>query len=138
MTEQLVRGFENGTAASAPQQGEPTLAPLLKKEDGLIRWTDHTAADISHLIRGTFEWPGAFSYFRGKAVKIRQAEPRAGDGPEPGRIVDFKRGEGLLVQCRSGRLLIRRLQPEGKKDMPADDFWNGVRPTPEDRFTSGG
>jgi methionyl-tRNA formyltransferase len=70
--------------------------------------------------------------YRGKTVKIRAAAPRPGDGT-PGTL-SLEKGEGLVVQCRIGRLLVRRLQPEGKKDMDAADFWNGVRPQPGDKF----
>ncbi len=134
LTEELFRGLEAGNFTAQPQQGEPTFAPLLKKEDGLIRWEEKTAEQIACIVRGTYEWPGAFTRFRGKTVKIRSAVALSGGEGVPGTLISLERGEGLLVQCRSGRLKVRRLQPEGKREMSADDFWNGFRPSPGERF----
>lgn len=135
LTEELVRRIEGKTLAGRPQEGEPSFAPLLKKEDGLLRWGEKTAAELDGLVRGTREWPGAFTLYKGKSMKVRLASPAEGGAGAPGGFV-LERGEGLLVQCRTGRLLVRRLQPEGKKEMSADDFWNGFRPAAGDRFES--
>lgn len=135
LTETLVRQIEGNTLAGRPQEGAVSLAPLLKKEDGLLRWAEKSAAALDALVRGTHEWPGAFTSYRGKAVKVRQASPIDGGKGAPGALA-FERGEGLLVQCREGRLRVKRLQPEGKKEMSADDFWNGFRPAADDRFES--
>jgi methionyl-tRNA formyltransferase len=131
MMEELLKGpFE-----PRPQAGEPTLAPLLKKEDGLLKWGEKSSHELSDLVRGTSQWPGAFTYYQGKSVKVRRASPLEGGAGRPGALA-LERGKGVLVQCRSGRLLVERLQPEGKKEMSAEDFWNGFRPAPGDGFES--
>lgn len=61
-----------------------SFAPKLKKEDGLICW-DKPAGDIRNLIRGCVTWPGAFSYYRGKLVKIYKAGVTRTQGYLPGR-----------------------------------------------------
>ena len=53
-------------------EGKASFAPRLKKEDGLIPW-DKSAQDIYNLIRGCFGWPGAFTYYQGKLLKIYKA-----------------------------------------------------------------
>jgi methionyl-tRNA formyltransferase len=132
LLEELVRGIEGGSFETRPQTGEPSLAPSLKKEDGRIRWAEQSAEEVSRRARGTSEWPGAFGTFRGRTVKIRRAEAREGSGV-PG-AASAEKGEGLLIQCRSGRLLVRRLQPEGKKEMSGEEFWNGARPAAGEKF----
>jgi methionyl-tRNA formyltransferase len=132
LLEELVRKMEKGGLESRPQEGESSAAPSLKKEDGRIRWADMDAGEADRRIRGTSEWPGSFGTFRGRTVKIHRAERCEGEG-EPGSL-SLEKGEGVLVQCRSGRLMIRRLQPEGKKEMSAEEFLNGARPTPGERF----
>ena len=136
LAEELLRKMEAGPLSAQSQSGEPTFAPLLKKEDGLIRWEEKSAEAVANLVRGTYEWPGAFTPFRGKTVKIRSAVALSGGEGLPGTLVSLERGEGLLVQCRSGRLKVRRLQPEGKREMSADDFWNGFHPAPGEKFDS--
>jgi methionyl-tRNA formyltransferase len=119
--------FESGEWTPAPQTGEPTLAPSLKKEEGLLRWDRLSAREALNVIRGTYEWPQAFTYMKGRLLKIRRAEVRhAGDGL-PGEIVGVERGKGFLIKCREGSLLALRVQPEGKKEMDAWGYWNGAR-----------
>ncbi len=130
----LVRRIDGLTPR--PQEGTPSSAPLLKKEDGRLRWDVFSAEEAANRVRGTFEWPGAFTLYKGKTVKVRAAVPRPGDGGMPGNLLGLEEKDGLLVQCRTGRLLVRRLQPEGKREMDAVDFWNGFRPQPGDRFES--
>lgn len=132
LVEKLVRRIENGLPEARPQTGDPSLAPSLKKEDGRIRWPEQTAEEAARRVSGTSEWPGAFGLFRGRTVKIRRAEVREGSGV-PG-AASVEKGEGLLIQCRSGRLLARRLQPEGKKEMSGEEFWNGARPAAGEKF----
>lgn len=59
-----------GTIKRIPQNdSEATYAPMLKKEMGLIDW-DRSSIDIHNLIRGTNPWPGAFTCYKGKHIKI--------------------------------------------------------------------
>jgi methionyl-tRNA formyltransferase len=117
-----------------PQSGEPSQAPLLKKEDGLVRWGERTAEEVANLVRGTYEWPGAFSRTRGQAVKFRAGAAAPWNGGRPGEVVSVEKGKGFLVKCREGAYLALRVQPEGKKEMGAADFSNGVRMQPGDLF----
>ncbi len=65
--------IENNNYNFTPQdEGRVTLAPKIKKEDGLIKW-DKPAQDIYNLIRGCLSWPGAFTYSKGKLLKILKA-----------------------------------------------------------------
>ena len=64
--------IESGKISPVPQDpGKATLAPLLKKEDGLINW-GLTAAAIHDRVRGLTPWPGAFSFLDGAMVKVRK------------------------------------------------------------------
>lgn len=134
LLEELLVRLEAGPFEPAPQQGEPSLAPILAKEDGRIRWDRQTAQEAANLVRGTYEWPGAYGRLRGQLIKIRAAEALPRDGGAPGEILGMEPGRGLLVQCRSGVLAALRVQPEGKKEMDAASFWNGARLKAGDRF----
>lgn len=99
-----------------------TLAPKLKKKDGLINWK-HSALDIHNQIRGLQPWPGAFTYLDGKLLKVLVSE--AFDGQKrikEGEVLRVDEKKGILVQTNRGHLLIVELQLEGKKRMPATEF----------------
>lgn len=134
LLDEFLRRLEEGPWAPTPQVGEATAAPSLTKEDGRIVWGKKTAEEIVHLIRGTYEWPGAYGVLKGQRVKIRNAE-RSLDGPGvPGEITAVEKGQGFLVKCQSDTLRVLRVQPEGKKEMDAPSFWNGARLAVGDRF----
>ncbi|MBN1445845.1 MAG: methionyl-tRNA formyltransferase [Candidatus Omnitrophica bacterium] len=123
-------------AAPSPQEGTPTYARKLTKEDGLIRW-NKTAAEIYNLIRGTKEWPGAYTYINGKYLKIFHAEPgtECGTCGEPGEIANTGK-DFICVACGGDTFLkIMEVQIEGKKRMPVREFLKGHKIITGDSFS---
>ena len=115
-----------GRAAIAPQKQDDTqasLAPILKKEDGAIRWTEPAKA-IHNLVRGLLPWPGAYTRFRGQLLHVwraRMAPDRT--ALPPGHIIT---GPGFRVASGDGTVLdILEVQLEGRKRMSAEAFANG-------------
>jgi methionyl-tRNA formyltransferase len=113
-----------------------TFAPKLKKEDGLIRW-DRPAEEIHNLIRGCLGWPGAFTHYKGKVLKICDAADTSLSGYDgmgkPGQIVEVSKGS-IIVATGKGELMIKELQPEGKRIMKAAEFLAGHKISVSDRF----
>lgn len=103
------------------------FAPKLKKNDGRINWLQ-TSRQIYNLIRGCFDWPGAFTYYKGKLLKIYKAKvsPQASRpaGAQPGEILQVSK-EGITVSAGEGGLSIEELQIEGKRRMRIDEFIAG-------------
>jgi methionyl-tRNA formyltransferase len=133
---ETLRGLEDKTVAPIPQDhAKATLAPILKKEDGLADFT-RTATEIHNRLRGFQPWPGAYTQFRGKVLKIIGAKPE--DTPSnlsPGelRVGDEK----LFVGCAQRTVLqLLQVQPEGKKIMAAREFINGYHPAAGERLSS--
>jgi len=126
-------GLQGGTITPTPQDNtRATLAPILKREDGLIDFS-HTATDAWNRLRGFQPWPGAFTKFRGKMLHIHAAIP----APEEAVVAPahFTIEERLLLGFAHGTALeVRELQPEGKKRMSAQDFVNGYRPRSEEKL----
>ena len=115
-------------------ESEATYAPILKKEDGRVRWSSR-ADEIYNRLRGFTPWPGAFSAFRENVVAFLKVRPVTGSSLTPGEITVENRR--LLVGCRGGTLLeILELQPSGKKPMPAEAFINGYQPRSGESFAS--
>jgi len=120
--------ISEGTYNLTPQdETKASLAPKLKKEDGLIDWSK-AAYKISHLIRGCLSWPGAFTYYNAKLLKIYQARviqlSETAVRRAPGKILKISR-EGIVVATAQDDLLIEQLQIEGKKIMKAEEFIAG-------------
>jgi methionyl-tRNA formyltransferase len=130
MTETLPK-LERGEIAPQKQDdARATLAPILKKEDGLLDFR-RTARENLDRLRGFQPWPGVYTMFRGKklTVHVARAQEQAGTAQGQGEIRTG--GESVLVGCGYGSALeLIEVQLEGKKRMSAHDFVNGYRPQP--------
>lgn len=110
-----------------------TLAPMMKREDGLINW-ELAAQEIANRVRGLQPFPGSFSYYKGQKITIWKAEQisnlefQVSDSRSQGEVIEAK-GDNLFVQCGNETVLkIAEIQPEGKRRMPVRDFVNGIQP----------
>jgi methionyl-tRNA formyltransferase len=131
---ETLHGLEQGSIVPQPQDNSrATLAPILKKEDGLVDFS-RRATEVHNRLRGFQPWPGAYTGFRGKNLKVvaaRPAEQGAAISPAELRVL----GEKLLVGCGGGTTLeLIQVQPEGKKAISARDFVSGYRPTAGERL----
>lgn len=124
---EVVATIADGTARSVPQDGEPTVAPKLTLEDGLLDWAAPLDSVFARF-RGVTPEPGAHTSVDGLRLKILEAVP-GGDGVElePGEIVATK--SALLIGTGSAPLAVTRVQPAGKGSMNAVDWWRGQRDT---------
>ena len=132
--------IERGEITPVRQNEEETCyAKRLDKSMGRIDW-QLDAKKLDCLIRGLLSWPGAYTRFRGRNLKIweevvtSEAE-LAAEGLElqedvvhavPGTVVGVKK-EAFYVRTGEGILKILAVQPEGKKRMPVKDFLLGYQ-----------
>ncbi len=119
-----------------PQEQEEsrvTFAPLLKKEDGLIDWTQ-PAMMIERRVRGFNPWPGAYSHIGGKLLKIHRAKLVTADiAGSPGEVMRADT-DGLWVATSSGFLGLEEVQLENRKRLSGVEFLRGARIKPGDRL----
>src|SRR6201993_1131943 len=129
---QTLRGLEARTLHPRPQDNtQASLAPILKKEDGLIDFS-RSATDIINRIRAFQPWPGAYTKFRGKNLQILKAKPATDVLPVGEMHVVSNR---LLVGCGNKTSLeLLEIQLEGKKRSSAQDFVRGYRPNPNENL----
>lgn len=122
-----------GRLPAQPQDdSQATYAPLIKKEAGQINW-QQTAVELDRLIRAMTPWPGAFTTWQGKMLKVLKATPIEGTQGNSGNSGELKRGNGEpgevlaggLVRTGNGRLQLLEVQLEGKKPTPIADFLRG-------------
>jgi methionyl-tRNA formyltransferase len=135
---ETLEGLERGTISPQPQDAaSATLAPMLKKEDGVIDWS-FPSEQISRLVRGLRPWPRAATTFRGKrleiwmAVSAPAAPARTNQQAQAARCGTIQAAEGKLLVASGGgsELEVIELQLEGRKRLSARDFLNGVRLRP--------
>lgn len=129
---ETLRGLQAGTIHPEPQdQSQASLAPILKKEDGLVDFS-RSATEILNRMRGFQPWPGAYTKFRGKNLQILKARVGAEALPPADLRVLADR---LFVGCSLDTSLeLLELQLEGKKPTSASDFIHGYRPKPGEKL----
>ena len=126
---ETLRTYEN-IVPQAQNDLDASLAPIMKKEDGLISWM-LGADEIARRVRGFQPFPTTFTYFEDKKLTLWKAEKieRQSSGGI-GELVEAK-GDELLVTCGGGSIVkIDELQLEGKRRMTTRDFLNGVKLKP--------
>ena len=115
---------EEGVLTNTPQDNaQSTYAPLLKKEDGKIDWTQ-TASQIDQQIRALNPWPGTYTEMGSERLKIQSAVPIGAISVDekPGTIINKK---GYIACGDKSVLQIKTLQPAGKKPMDFSSALNG-------------
>ena len=111
---------------SEQNEEEATYCRIIKKEEGLVRWTEETASEIERKFRAFIPWPGIFTFFslsekheNKRRIQLTKVEV-VNESFEPGKIFPE-----LTVGTRAGGLRILRLKQEGKQEMDADSFLRG-------------
>jgi methionyl-tRNA formyltransferase len=121
---ETLEGIETGSIQPRKQDDAlATLAPILRKEDGLIDW-EQPAREIVNRVRGFVPWPGAHTLLGGRGLQIWKARTA---GPGAGKSGEVSAdGRRLLVNC-GDRMSVELLevQMEGRRRMAADAFLNG-------------
>ena len=108
----------------AQDDSQASLAPMLVKEDGEIDWSEE-AKKICCRMRGLDPWPGAFTLWKGKRLKLFGCQPLSiARQAEPGMVIAVNEG-GLQVASGKGAVLIKTLQLEGRRSLPVADFLRG-------------
>ena len=112
-----------------------TFARKMNKEDGEIDWSDK-GEKVYNLIRGTIPYPGAFTFYKGRKLKITRArflddyqgEADTGSGsPKPGRVIKTEKDAILISTGDKGVIKILRLIPAGSRELTAEQFVNGYK-----------
>ena len=125
-----LRDIVEGTARFVPQEHDKaTVVPILKKGDGRIDWS-LSAESIRNRIRGLDPWPGAFTFWRGKRLRLWEAEAKdAGSAGKLGEVLSVD-DEGVTVRAGEGTLRLKSVQLEGGRRMRVEEFLRGHKMAP--------
>ncbi len=118
----IPKWLKNKINPEKQDEKKATYTKIIRKNDGRIDWS-MTAEEIERQIRAFKPWPGSFTFFKksGKILKVKiiEAEISKKDIPQK-----------YSIKCKKDYLIIKKLQPEGKKEMIAEDFIRGYgKPT---------
>jgi methionyl-tRNA formyltransferase len=124
----LPRWFKGELNPQPQNDGDATYSKLLTKEDGEIDWR-LSATEIWHRVRAFQPWPGCYTWWRGRRLKVIEAAPIPGKHEAGiGHVVSPKSDENAIaVQTGDGLLELRQVQLEGKRPMKGVEFSRGQR-----------
>ena len=126
---ETLRQLKAGTLRPQPQDPSlATMAPLLKKEDGLIDWT-LPARDIANRVRGLSPWPGAYTYVNGERwILWRVAVSEESQGAVAGTVTQVTK-DRIDVATGGGTIQIVEIQPSNSRRMTMAQYLAGHRLT---------
>jgi methionyl-tRNA formyltransferase len=117
--------YLSGEIPSLPQDDSlATYAPMLKKSDGKLDF-EQSAEQLARQIRAYHPWPGSFTHWKDKPLKIHKATAVPGMKDDPGSTTIHNALPAIYTA--DGILVLEELQPAGKKRMDGATFLNGAR-----------
>jgi methionyl-tRNA formyltransferase len=120
-----LHGYASDRIIPIPQDHrKATYAPLLKKQDGHIRW-QKPADELAAFIRGMTPWPGAFTFHNKNRLKILKAASLQENSTEPAGTILKTFPDELCVATTKGALSILEIQGPSGKRLPIADFLRG-------------
>ncbi|HHW66766.1 MAG: methionyl-tRNA formyltransferase [Epulopiscium sp.] len=121
--DELIRG---NIKREKQDENEATYAPMLKKENGLIDWSQ-PSYKIVNLIRGLSPWPSAYTFYKDQMIKIWKAEvyDKIYEFNAIGEIVEVIKNKGLIVKTGDSSLLITEIQAPNGKRMTVEEYLRG-------------
>ena len=130
----LLKEIKNGKIKRIPQEKQlATYTKKMSKEDGEIIWSNK-GEKIYNLIRGTTPYPGAFTYYKGKKLKITMArflynyqDELKLDFATAGEVVKIEKDGIFISTGDKGIIRILKVVPSGAKEMSAQQFVNGYK-----------
>jgi methionyl-tRNA formyltransferase len=124
---ETLRQLKAGTLRPQPQDHSlATMAPLLKKEDGLIDWT-LPAKDIANRVRGLSPWPGAYTSVNGERWILWRVSATDGSPSKIAGTITRVTKDNLEVATGGGILLIYEIQPSNSRRMTIGQYLSGHR-----------
>ncbi len=125
LIEETLLGLFNHTIKPEKQCEEGVcMANKLNKEETEINF-ERPANEIHNLVRGIYKSPSAYFKHNGKIIKVMKTCVCEGKGT-PGEFVEVTK-EGIKVACGKNCIMLIKVKPEGKGEMPARDWYNGLK-----------
>jgi len=135
---ETIEGLEQGTLTPREQDdSQATYAAKIDKEEEKIKW-HFGAVEITNLVRALNPSPGAYTFFRGKRLKLWKVKQLAVGSwqlavvNQPGIVISAEKE--LIVGTGTKPLVLEEVQPEGRKKMTGQEFIRGYRVRADERL----
>ena len=130
----LLKEIKNGNIKRIPQEKRSaTYTKKMSKEDGEIIW-GNKGERVYNLIRGTTPYPGAFTHYKNRKLKVTMARFLYNyqneiklDSATAGEVVKIEKDAILISTADKGIIKILKVIPSGAKEMSAQQFVNGYK-----------
>jgi methionyl-tRNA formyltransferase len=126
-----IRGLIGGSLNEKPQMiadpGSLKAAPKIFTEDCEINWQSPVTT-IHNQIRGLSPFPGAFTSFNGKTIKIFRSRAEQNNQHKNSGEMETDGKDWIRYSAVDGFIYVEEMQLEGKKRMKTTDFLRGYRP----------
>lgn len=124
MNDFIEKILKNEVTYTPQDESKVSFAPTLKKEDGHLKFSEQTVAQIMNRIRALDPWPGTYCFLNGKRMKVLSAETYHRKN-SPGKAENDM--GSLVVGCLDGSLRLTDVQLEGKKACTDRELLNGIK-----------
>jgi len=125
LLENLQRYINKEIQVHSQDNNQVTYAQMIEKKDGLIDW-NNSAKKINNQIRAFYNWPGAYTYFNDRLLKIIEAKiENKNTNHQIGEV--FLDNTQIAIQTNNGILHPLIVQIEGKQKMDINPFINGYK-----------
>lgn len=125
LIEKTLEGLVNNSITPQPQcEDGVCMANKLTREETFIDW-NRSAREIHNLVRGIYKFPSAYFMYNDKIIKVLKTSVTEGSG-KPGEFVQITK-DGVKVGCGKDCLMLIKVKPEGKGEMNARDWYNGLK-----------
>jgi methionyl-tRNA formyltransferase len=123
---EIMVGWMRGEIKPQPQdESQATYCQPINKDEGEIDWK-LSAVELWRRVRAFYPWPGSFTHWQSKTLKIIEAIPLSPQtSAKPGEVVAL--GSGFGIGASDGILNILKVQLEGKQVLTAAEFLRGQR-----------
>jgi methionyl-tRNA formyltransferase len=114
-----------GKVKAIPQDpAQVTYAPNIKREDEQLNFS-RSAQELYNQVRGLNPWPVAFTTLHGQVLKVWWTEWSSQDAKSLPGTIEAITEDGIEVATAKGRLILKEVQPAGKRRMSVADYLRG-------------
>lgn len=122
---ETLHGIKSGSINRIKQDDlKSSYVSMIHRDLGHINWKDN-AINIYNLVRGVTPFPGSYTFYNNKIIKIWKCSILDKDYKAvPGEIIEVGK-DGIIVSCGSGAIKILEIQELGGKRMDVSSYLNG-------------
>ena len=118
--------YIKGKLKPIPQDNnQVTFCKKIEREDGKISFKDETSTGIHQKLKAFTPWPGIFTKFNNKRLKILDFITIKENFSKIKGQTKLNNTNQIAIQCKEGTVILKKVQVEGKKPIDIEEFIKG-------------